>query len=130
MQILIFLIFILNYYLLYKRKNNFVKSYKKWILVAFLAILCPILGLVFSNRLQNKDLFGIQILYTPLIFSIVESFFIFLSYSIQKRDFKLFLRGTTRNSNGKKIRFSTTDKILSVVLLFTLTFLQLFIFAL
>jgi len=110
---------LINFILLYNRKEKWVKNKYKWFAVMTLSIV----GISFYiNNIEVKvteKLFQWAFI-TPLIFSIFDFIIMKLSYAIHNRDLYLWLRHSgdiddKKLSGGKKVKSS--DRIFSMFLL-------------
>lgn len=111
---------ILNFLLLYNRKQKWVKSKYKW----FAVIALYIVGISFyinNNEVKVTEKLFQWAFITPLVFSIFDFIIMKLSYAIHNRDLYLWLRHSgdiddEKLSGGKKVKSS--DRIFSMFLLF------------
>jgi len=122
---------LLNFFLLFNRKKKWAQSVYKWYLVLGLLI-ASLLILAYSDikLLDGREKLAIWGLTTPFIFSLLNNLFKIISIQIHNRDLHLWLRGSndiddSKLSGGKHVKGS--DRILSIILLFTVIFLPLFI---
>lgn len=117
-----------NYVLLFNRKKKWVRNEYKWYVVFVISLSSFLLYFIGFEHKTNYDFLVHYAFVTPLIISILEFLFRKLSYAIHKRDFYLWLRGSseiddTQFSGGKKVRNS--DRLISLILIFSVIFLPI-----
>jgi hypothetical protein len=122
---------LINFILLFNRKKKWALSKYRWYFVLSLSILGVFIYILTNNEsLYGRTKLAIWGLLTPLIFSLMDVAFRNYSKQLHNRDLYLWLRGSndiddSKLSGGKHVKGS--DRILSMILLFTVIFLPLII---
>ena len=122
---------LINFILLFNRKKKWALSKYRWYFILSLSILGVFIYTLTNNEsLDGRTKLAIWGLLTPLIFTLIDVTFRNYSKQLHNRDLYLWLRGSndiddSKLSGGKHVKGS--DRILSMILLFTVIFLPLLI---
>ena len=122
---------LINFILLFNRKKKWALSKYRWYFVLSLSILGVFIYILTNDEsLDGRTKLAIWGLLTPLIFTLIDVAFRNYSKQLHNRDLYLWLRDSndiddSKLSGGKHVKGS--DRILSMILLFTVIFLPLII---